>query len=410
MARAAIAEGVTTLTMPAVARRLGVSHSTLYRYVHDRDDLVLAALDLAMREFEWPRTDLGWRDLLTGFADALWRFLRDNPGMAEAVRAVPGLPATIAELARAYVSRLTALGLPARDAAVVVDFVADLTIGTEIAMRGMSRMFDTARGRRSLREIYREEWGSLADLDPIVVEDETYEGRGWLTEKMALLLDGLATRLGSAAGTTTVIAHSPTPEEAGTRPVDRAAIVDGGRRLARRAGLDAVSLRAVAEEVGSTISVLRKEVGDRDGLVVAMLDAVAEDIVVPAPDSEPRTELVALTLAVYQALLPDPWAVSALAVDKLAGPLILPVLERVFTAFRAAGVPAGEVANASHVLWHHMFGAVLSAGRTDSFARRLVRSADSPAVTEVANASVTGQDLARRGIEILVDGLTRPHG
>ena len=52
VARAALAEGVLTMSMPAVARRLGVSHSTLYRYVHDRDDLVLAALDLAVREFE----------------------------------------------------------------------------------------------------------------------------------------------------------------------------------------------------------------------------------------------------------------------------------------------------------------------------------------------------------------------
>jgi AcrR family transcriptional regulator len=82
VARAAIAEGVLTMSMPAVARRLGVSHSTLYRYVHDRDDLALAALDLAVREFDWPPADLGWRPLLDVFADALWRFLEQHPGVA----------------------------------------------------------------------------------------------------------------------------------------------------------------------------------------------------------------------------------------------------------------------------------------------------------------------------------------
>ena len=192
VARAALAEGVLTMSMPAVARRLGVSHSTLYRYVHDRDDLVLAALDLAVREFEWPPAALGWRELLVAFADALWRFTEGHPGMAEAIQSTPGLPARVTELATAYVAQLRAEGFGATDAAVAFDFVADLTIATEIAMRGLGRVFDTPQGRRSLRELYLESWSTLFGNDESVLH-----GRGWLDAKLAILLDGLALRIGT---------------------------------------------------------------------------------------------------------------------------------------------------------------------------------------------------------------------
>ncbi|MQA11649.1 MAG: TetR family transcriptional regulator [Pseudonocardiaceae bacterium] len=197
VARAAIDEGMTNLSMPTVAGRLGVSHSTLYRYVHDRDDLALAALDLAVREFDWPSADLTWRDLLTAFADALWTFLRRFPGMAEAIQSAPGLPPRVTQLIAAYVTRLRAEGLSGRDAAVAVDFVADLTVATEIAMRGLEREFDTPGGRRSLRQIYQESLAGLIDADPSFADEQTFHGRGWLDQKLAILLDGLATRIGA---------------------------------------------------------------------------------------------------------------------------------------------------------------------------------------------------------------------
>lgn len=203
VARAALEEGVGAMSMPSVARRLGVSHSTLYRYVHDRDDLVLAALDLAVREFEWPAADLGWRELLVAFADALWRFLERHPGMAEAIQSAPGMPDRVTELATAYGVKLRADGIGARDAAVAIDFVADLTIATEIAMRGLGRTFDTPSGRRSLRELYQESWPDLG------ADESVLHGRGFLTDKLTLMLDGLAGRVGEPSRA----AAGPEPRE-----------------------------------------------------------------------------------------------------------------------------------------------------------------------------------------------------
>ncbi|RLK58986.1 TetR/AcrR family transcriptional regulator [Actinokineospora cianjurensis] len=394
VARAALAEGLLTLSMPTVARRLGVSHSTLYRYVHDRDDLVLAAIDLAVREFTWPAPDLGWRELLWAFADALWRFLKAHPGMAESIQVAPGLPARVTELATGYVLRLRTEGLGRREASIAVDLVADLTIATEIAMRGLDRTFETPRGRRSLRELYLESW---QDLLVEAADATAMQDRGWLDDKLTLFFDGMATRVDPPT-----TAPGPTP--------DRDRVVTAARDLARREGLSAVTPRAVADLVGTQVTGVRSVVGDRDGLVVAMLDVVAEAIEVPAPDPDPRSELVALALAVHTALRADPWAVPALAVDGLAGPLILPLLDRVFTAFRAAGMADEHITTATRALWTHVFGAALITPTPHSFAARLVQSADSPVITAVTLAGTADGQAHVIGITALVTGLLADRG
>jgi AcrR family transcriptional regulator len=392
VARAALAEGVSTLSMPTVARRLGVGHSTLYRYVHDRDDLLLAAFEMATREFDWPPANLGWRELLETFADAVWRFLERYPGMAEASQALPGMPAVAFEVADRYVARLRVEGLSGRDAAVAVDFVADLTIAAEIGVRRMSRLFDTPRGRRSLRELYED---TLAGGAEPLAGAERFGKRGWLDEKLAILLDGLASRLGEPATGTGDTAVAPPADAA---PPDRDAVAAVGRAIARRVGLHAVSVHAVADELGATVTAVRRTVGDRDGIVVAMLDAVTADLDLPAPVADPRAELLGLATAAHVMLRADPWAIVAVAFDNLTAPLIVPVLERFLTAFRAAGVPEADVGAAIGILWEHVYGAVLGQVGDDTFAARVVRSADLGVPRE-------SPDRATIGIEIVVDGL-----
>lgn len=387
MARAALAEGLPNLSMPSVARRLGVSHSTLYRYVHDRDDLLVAALDLALREFDWPGSDMGWRDVMVSFADAMWRFFERYPGMAETSLLVPSMPGKALGIADELVVRLRAEGLSTRDAVIAVDFAADVTIAAEIGVRRMSRVFDTPRGRRSLRELYE---GPDASR---------FERRGWLDDKLAIMLDGLAIRLGQPV--TGVPLDRPVASPAPASAPDRDAIAAAGRVVARRDGLHAVSVGSVAEELGTTMAAVRQVAGDRDGVVVAMLDAVAADMVVPDEVDDPRTEILGLVSAAYEVLAADPWSVLAITMDGLAGPRVVPVVRRLLAGFRAAGIPAADIPDVSRILWEHLYGAVL--GRferadRDTFARRAAMAADLP-------VPPARRGLATLGFEIVVDGL-----
>lgn len=199
VARAALACGFDELSMPAVARRLGVSHSTLYRYVVDRDDLLAAALEIAVAEHRWPPVELGWRELLEAFADALWTLVEAHPGMAEAVTGLPTPPARAVELLGVYGARLRALGFTPTDAIVALDFIVDLTFSTATAMRGLDAVTATPGGPRTRRDLHRESLRGLAEVSPAIDEEATWRGRGWFPEKLAIMLDGLAVRLAARA-------------------------------------------------------------------------------------------------------------------------------------------------------------------------------------------------------------------
>ncbi|MFE2294871.1 TetR/AcrR family transcriptional regulator [Streptomyces sp. NPDC059452] len=220
MAEAALAEGVAVFSMPGVAARLGVSHSTLYRYVDSRDDLVRAAVERAAVRTGWPPADLPWRELLTAFADAVWAACDAFPGLAEVLLTTPAAPPVMVDRLGGYGVALVEAGLSTRDAAVAVDFVGDLVLSSAVAMRGLDRTVPDAAGTpRTAREQYRDAWADApAGAHPFEAEfaaEETWHGRGWFDDKLAIFLDGLATRI------TPVVTAQP-PVVAARPPVDPA--------------------------------------------------------------------------------------------------------------------------------------------------------------------------------------------
>ena len=119
---------LSTLTMPALAARLGVSHSTLYRYVASRDDLMIAVVDHAMRCWTWPAAEGPWRRLLERFSDSLWEFVHHFPGIARVIWEMVVIPPAMLELARSYIEALHRDGLSRADCLLAYDFVADITV------------------------------------------------------------------------------------------------------------------------------------------------------------------------------------------------------------------------------------------------------------------------------------------
>ncbi|MFD9720969.1 TetR/AcrR family transcriptional regulator, partial [Streptomyces sp. NPDC059076] len=200
VAEAALAEGLADFSMPSVAARLGVSHSTLYRYVHDRDDLVRTAIGLAVERSRWPESELPWRELLGEFADRIWELCDAHPGFAQAVLTTPGTPPAIIERLVRYARSLVAAGLTDREAVVSVDFVAELVLTTWVAMRHLDRETSAGNGR-TVRQEYRDTWSETIPFAAEFTADATWHGRGWFTDKLDIYLDGLALRIGARSTT-----------------------------------------------------------------------------------------------------------------------------------------------------------------------------------------------------------------
>lgn len=82
---------------------------------------------------------------------------------------------------------------------MAVDFVGDLVLSSSVAMRGLDRTVpNAAGGSLTAREQYRRAWAEeSAGSHPFEAEfaaEETWHGRGWFDDKLAVFLDGLATR------------------------------------------------------------------------------------------------------------------------------------------------------------------------------------------------------------------------
>lgn len=125
VADAALTVGFDDLTMAAVAAALGMATGALYRYVADRDDLVVAAAERLYAQVPWPEVS-GWRALLEAEAWARWEVLTRHPGLVAAVRATgQAIPSGVQRFVR-LVDALVAEGFTRDDAVLAADTVLDL--------------------------------------------------------------------------------------------------------------------------------------------------------------------------------------------------------------------------------------------------------------------------------------------
>ncbi|MEV5829806.1 TetR/AcrR family transcriptional regulator [Spirillospora sp. NPDC052242] len=200
------------------------------------------------------------------------------------------------------------------------------------------------------------------------------------------------------------------------RRVDEQRIVARALRLAREDGLQAVTMRRLAEELGTAPMTLYRHIPDRQALLVAMLDEVARGIAFPPPADDPRAEITGVLTAIHDALRRDAWAIGPLVTEKLAGPSIVPALERTFAALRRAGLAPRDSRAAFALLWHYTVGELLDThmdDSDDSFARRMVRDTDPdahPALAAIVASVPSGppDDWFPENLQRVLDGLLPP--
>ncbi len=126
--QATLADGLTTFSMPSVARRVGVAHSALYRYVENREGLLIAAIDHALDSAEWPVVDQPWQDLMRRVADVVWSTCEKFVGLDRATIDSSRATATWTRHLETYVAELVRQGFSPDDAATVVGLVVRVAL------------------------------------------------------------------------------------------------------------------------------------------------------------------------------------------------------------------------------------------------------------------------------------------
>jgi AcrR family transcriptional regulator len=123
-------------------------------------------------------------------------------------------------------------------------------------------------------------------------------------------------------------------------PISREAIVTAAIGLLDREGLGALSMRRLAEELGTGAASLYWHVGSKDGLLDLVLDELIGEGKVPDPDpSRWQEQLKEVARAQRAASLRHPYLVR-ISIGRIPmGPNALRYSERVLAILRAGGLP-----------------------------------------------------------------------
>ncbi|MBM7387844.1 AcrR family transcriptional regulator [Clavibacter michiganensis] len=140
IAEAALEVGLSTLTLTSLANRLGVDHSTLYRHVASRDDIVLLACDTAIARMDWPEVpdspaavlespdDTSWRTYLEQAVERVWDMYDRHPGLASAIHHLDTAPDQVVLRFTGAIRDLTRMGFAEAEAVLVLDTVLDIGV------------------------------------------------------------------------------------------------------------------------------------------------------------------------------------------------------------------------------------------------------------------------------------------
>lgn len=139
-------------------------------------------------------------------------------------------------------------------------------------------------------------------------------------------------------------------------PLSRDVVLARAVELADASGLEAVSMRNLAQSLGVVPMALYKHVANKDELVDGMVDVVVLEIEPPRSDTGWRDAVRDRILSARRALQRHPWAPRAIETRTGATPVVLDHMNALAGDFLVGGFTADLTHHAMHALGSRMWG------------------------------------------------------
>jgi TetR/AcrR family tetracycline transcriptional repressor len=203
------ADGAQSLSMRALAARLGVVPGALYRHVRGKEQLYDLILDAVLAEVDC-RADhtLAWTAQVATLARRLRAVLENHPGVAALLKTRDPLsPASLA-LAEGFLAPLHAAGLGGQEAALAFRLIYDYTLGFALAdptSPAEQRLRDPATKEQLyafLRSLPASRFPTLAAHGVHAWDDDRDER---FAAGLEIILRGLRTETGGRSGVAEVL-------------------------------------------------------------------------------------------------------------------------------------------------------------------------------------------------------------
>jgi len=140
------------------------------------------------------------------------------------------------------------------------------------------------------------------------------------------------------------------------RALDRERVLDAAIALADEAGLEATSMRRVADALGVTAMALYKHVANREQLIDGMLDRLVLSIEIPAAGLGWKDALRARIRSARAVMTAHPWAQTAIETRTKASPTVLAYMDSLIAILFEGGLSPDLVHHAMHALSTRMWG------------------------------------------------------
>ena len=139
-------------------------------------------------------------------------------------------------------------------------------------------------------------------------------------------------------------------------PLSRDRVLRAAVALADDAGIESLSMRKLAQELGVVPMALYKHVANKEALLDGMVDVVVGEIDPPVHGTDWKSAVRQRILSARRALLRHPWASRVLEARTNPTPLVLGYMDSMIGMFRAGGFSVDLTHHVMHTVGSRVFG------------------------------------------------------
>jgi len=139
-------------------------------------------------------------------------------------------------------------------------------------------------------------------------------------------------------------------------PLSRDRVLRAAVARADKAGIESLSMRRLAEELGVVPMALYKHVANKEELLDGMIDVVVGEIDPPVAGAGWKGAVRQRILSARRALLRHPWASQVMESKQNPTPLVLAYMDTMIGLFRAGGFSVNLTHHVMHTIGSRVLG------------------------------------------------------
>src|SRR5918996_5778359 len=212
------------------------------------------------------------------------------------------------------------------------------------------------------------------------------------------------------------MASQPRPRD----PLSRERVLEAAIALADERGIDALTMRRLAQELGVEAMTLYYYVRNKDDILNGIVDRVVSEFALPTPGDEWKVALRATAISAYRVMLEHRWAPALVLSGSGVSQARMRHMDAILGTLRRAGFTAEMTDHAYHALDSHIMGFALwvvglNLGTDEELAALAasfleeIRQADMPHLIEHVEQHMKPRDPADKsefefGLDLILDG------